>query len=353
VIRFVPLLLLPLLLAGCAQPWNLDDDDTTAVTDDDDDLFDDDDSTPPDDDDTTSPPDDDDSTPPELPDVVPVSIDGPMGSIVVERGDTISIGYTYANDGEGTAVITEEVPLINRIHISTGSSSTSSAAVLLEGWRTVNLGAGSSSFRDVTEVEVDVVPGTYHLVLEVDADDHIDEVDEGNNELAGVQVQVTGSSAGEDCDNGLDDDYDGLVDCEDVDCFFEVDCMPDLVPLGISGVTLPLTVQQGQTVQIGYSYENAGGSPTNSITESTPLINALHLSESTSVSDSVTVLVMSSRTDNLNAGQASSLAPVDATIGIPAGTYQALLEVDQDDVVAESSEGNNVIVLGEVTVTAL
>ena len=345
------LLLLPLLLAGCAQPWNLDDDDCVA-TDDDDAIFDDDDSAPVDDDDAT-PPDDDDATPPQLPDVVPVSLDGLLGSQVVERGGTLSIGYTYSNEGEGTAVLSEEVPLINKVHLSTGSSSTSSAAVLLEGWRTVNLGAGASSFLEVTEVEIDVVPGTYNLVLEVDTTGAVDEADEGNNELVGVQVQVTDPSGDEDCGNGVDDDFDGQVDCEDVDCFFEVSCMPDLVPLAISGVSLPLSVQQGQTVQIGYSYENAGGSPTNSITASTPLINALHLSESTSVADSVTVLLMSSRTEDLNAGQGSSLAPVDATIGIPAGSYQALLEVDQDDVVSEGDEGNNVLVLGEVTVTAL
>ena len=346
-IRQAPGLLVVLLLAACAQSWNLDDDDSIPI--DDDDVFDDDDSGPDDDD---LGPDDDDATPPELPDVVPVSIDGVAGSVTVQRGDTISLGYTYANDGEGTAVASEEVPLINRVHLASGTSSISSAAVVLEGWRTVNLGSGSSSFREVTEVEIDVAPGSYNLVLEVDADDHVDEADEGNNELSGVQVIVTETSSGEDCGNGVDDDFDGQVDCEDVDCWSELACMPDLVPLAISGVTFPLTVQQGQTIQVGYSYENAGGSATNGITESTPLINALHLSESVSVADSVTVLVMSSRTENLGDGQGSSLAPVDATIGIPAGTYQALLEVDQDDVVAEGSEGNNVLVAGQVTVTA-
>jgi hypothetical protein len=349
VIRWAPWLLLLPLLAACAQPWNLDDDDALP-TDDDDTLFDDDDTVVPDDDDVA--PDDDDTTPPELPDVVPVSLDGMATDVTILRGDTISFGYSYANEGEGTAAASEEVPLINRVHLATGTSTMSSVAVLLEGWRTTPLGSGASSFRDVTEVYVDVAPGSYNLVLEVDAEDHVAEADEGNNELLGAGVTVSSNAGDEDCSNGTDDDFDGLVDCDDVDCWGELSCLSDLVPLAATGVVFPLTVQQGQTVQIGYAYENAGGSATNGITESTPLINALHLSESTSLADSVTVLLMSSRSENLNAGQGSSLAAVDVTIGLSPGSYQALLEVDQDDVVAEGNEGNNVLVVGGVNVTA-
>ena len=347
--RRAPWLLLVPLLAACAQPWNLGDDDATA--DDDDALFDDDDdSVVPDDDDLA--PDDDDTTAPPLPDVVPVSLDGMATDVVIARGDTLSIGYSYANEGDGTAVASEEVPLINRVHLATGTSTMSSTAVLLEGWRTVNLGSGASSFRDVTEVEVDAAPGSYHLILEVDSGDHVAEANEGNNELVGIGVTISSVAGDEDCANGTDDDFDGQVDCDDVDCWGELYCLSDLVPLAATGVVFPLTVQQGQTVQLGYTYENAGGSATNGITESTPLVNALHLSESTSLSDSVAVLLMSSRTEDLNAGQGSSLAAMDVTIGVPPGSYQALLEVDRDDVVAEGDESNNLLVVGGVSVIA-
>jgi hypothetical protein len=302
------------------------------------------------DDDDTVVVDDDDTTPME-PNIIPVSVDGPSFPVTLQQGDDLDLGYHYANTGTAPATPSALFPLVNRVHLSTGSTATSSVQVLAYGQRTSDLSPGATSFLNIGAHQVTAPPGTYSLILQVDATDVVPEANEADNELYGGQVIVTPNTSSEVCDNGIDDDFDGDEDCEDSECSALVICQPDIVPDSVDGTPLPATVQQSSTLPLGYSYSNDGGGPTTTISSTTPMTNGIHLSNSTDIADSVALILTATRTSNLAGGQGSSLAPVSTPVYAAPGTYQVILEVDIYDVVAEAEETNNWIWVGELTVT--
>ena len=283
--------------------------------------------------------------------MVGLSVDGETFPVTIEQGQTLDLGYSYANEGLGDATLSVAAPLVNRIHLSFGSTAATSADILVEGTRTADLVAGGSSFLGVGPRTVLLAPGTYQVVLEVDATDNVVEADEGNNEIVAGTVTVVASTVAEDCANGIDDDFDGAEDCDDSECAADIVCEPDLVPLSLDGLSLPTTVADGSSITLGYSYQNAGGGPTTGISVGSPMANRVHLSPTTSADDSVAVILSATRTSNLNPGQSSALSPVAVTLTAPAGTWNVLVSVDDDDVVGEGFEGNNVLVAGTLTVT--
>ncbi len=289
---------------------------------------------------------DDDDAAPALPDIVGLSVDGDALPLTLEQGEYVDLGYTYANDGTATATLSSSNPLSNRVHLSTGPSAATSADILFEGVRTSDLVA----FMSVAPRQVLVAPGTYSVVLEVDATNNVAESEEFNNELVAGTITVVASTVPEVCDNGADDDFDGDEDCDDADCTGATACLPDLQPLSIDGWSLPATVTSGDTITVGYSYENAGGGATSGLSAGNPMTNRLHLSTSTSIGDSIGSFLSATRTSDLNPGQSSSLTPSPVTLTAPAGTYYVLLSVDDEDVVTESEEGDNVLNGGQVTV---
>ena len=346
----------------------LDDDDTTPPPDDDDTVIVDDDDTtpPPDDDDTTLPPDDDDTviiddddtviiddddTAPMMPNIIPVSIDGPIFPVSLQQGDNLDVGYHYANTGTAPASLSSVFPLVNRVHLCTGTTAASSVEVVAVGQRTSDMSPGQTSFLAINGFQVTSAPGTYNLVFQVDATDVVVEADEADNELLAGVVTVTPNTSSEICGNGIDDDFDGDEDCEDSDCQSLPICQPDIVPDTVTGTTFPASVEQDDTTPLGYSYSNDGGGPTTNLSSANPMTNGIHLSTSADIADSVALILTATRTSDLSAGQGSSLSPVNTPIYASPGVYQVILEVDIYDSVAEADENNNWVWVGQMTVT--
>ena len=286
-----------------------------------------------------------------FPDIEPTTLTAPTLPVTIEPGDTISVGYGYTNTGGVAATLSSGAPLINRIHLSTSQSAADSVAILRSGNRTSTLAPGGSGSLAQAPVTVVVLPGTYWLVLDVDATDVVVEGDETDNELAAGQVIVTPSSNVEDCTNGIDDDFDTLVDCDDGDCASVIACEPNLVPLAWTGVSLPTTATQGSMVQAGYDYQNAGGGDTTGVSANTPMVNKVHLSTTSDASGSVWELISANRTGNLPGGASSSLPAIPVPTPLLPGTYQVVLEIDATDVVAESDETDNQLVVGTLTLS--
>ena len=280
-----------------------------------------------------------------------MSVDGPTFPVTLQQGDELAIGYHYANTGTASASLSVASPLVNRIHLATGATAASSVEVVVYGQRTSDLSAGSTSFLNIGPHQVTSPPGTYSVILEVDATDVVPEANEADNELLVGQVTVTPNTSSEICDNSIDDDFDGDEDCEDSECQSLLICQPDIVPVSVDGTPLPASVQHDTTTPLGYTYSNDGGGPTTTLSSSTPMTNGIHLSNTTDIADSVALILTATRTSDLPAGQTSSLAPVSTPIYAEAGTYQVILEVDIYDVVAEADENNNWVWVGQLTVT--
>ncbi len=240
------------------------------------------------------------------------------------------------------------------IHLSTSGDADGSVAILVAGTRSTDLGAGVSSFLSPDAVVIAAPAGVYQLILQVDALGNVDEDDEGDNILVAGEVTVTPSGDPEgDCTDGVDDDFDGLVDCADDDCAGIPYCDPDIVGVEVTGTSLPTVVSQGGTVSLGYGYANMGGGTTTGLSPGQPMVNHVLLSSSTSLLDAVQTLRVGERTSDIDAGDDGFLSPIDVTVSVSAGTYQVLLNVDVTDVVDEGDESNNVLVAGSLTVTAL
>ena len=286
-----------------------------------------------------------------MPNIIPVSVDGPIFPVSLQQGDDLEVGYHYANTGTAPATLSSVFPLVNQIHLCTGTTAASSVEVVALGQRTSDMSPGATSFLNINPFQVSSPPGTYSLVLQVDATDVVVESDEGGNELLAGQVTVTPNTSSEICDNGVDDDFDGNEDCEDSECQSLPACQPDIVPDSVTGTPLPASVQQNASTPLGYSYANDGGGPTTTITSANPMTNGIHLSTTTDIADSVALILTATRTSDLSAGQGSSLAPVSTPIYASPGTYQVILEVDIYDVVGEVDENNNWVWVGQMTVT--
>mgnify|MGYP002530559803 CR=1 FL=1 len=142
---------------------------------------------------------------------------------------------------------------------------------------------------------------------------------------------VTGSEV---CDDGADNDGDGATDCADSDCVADPWCFPDIEPTSLSAPTLPINIEPGDTISVGYGYTNAGGVAAVPSSGS-PLVNRIHLSTSPSAADSVVILRSGNRTSTLAPGGSGSLAQLPVTVVVLPGTYWLVLEVDATDVVAE------------------
>ena len=92
----------------------------------------------------------------------------------------------------------------------------------------------TQSYSVDDEVTFECVPGqTYYIVVEAYGTDHFDDaggpcLDEDGNVYSPdytLSFDVSSSTGcAEDCDNGLDDDLDGVLDCDDVDCWSEPLC---------------------------------------------------------------------------------------------------------------------------------
>jgi uncharacterized repeat protein (TIGR01451 family) len=63
-----------------------------------------------------------------------------------------------------------------------------------------------------------------------------------------------GSGWTENCSNGVDDDGDGRVDCDDVDCAADPACAPSLLSLTVTAN--PQTVESGEVVTFTYTVQN-------------------------------------------------------------------------------------------------
>ncbi len=192
------LLLLVIALVSCtARRRGGDDDDDNDSAVDDDDTVDDDDSGDDDDDD-----DDDDDTTGEQ---GFAAINVTPGSLTISPGASGSATVTLSN--------TAAAPLSGTVALN---AATSPGAFVLAGSPTVTLSAFGSTTRTLTFSTT--TPGSYYARVDFTHDGSND------NPMWGELFGTCAASTETSCTDGVDNDGDALVDCDDPDCATDPAC---------------------------------------------------------------------------------------------------------------------------------
>lgn len=239
-----------------------------------------------------------------LPDLVVTGLS--INPTSVNPGDTVTVNFTLANQGNGTADSTT-----HQIYLSADNLITT-ADTLLGTVGTSTLGPGAASpFTISVSIPSSTAPGSMFIGVIADTPNLVSESDEGNN-TASTPITITAAQA-------------------------------DLVVTGLT--VTPTAVPPGGTTTVSFSIVNQGVATANSSS------HEIRFSVD-NVIDSSDTLLTTVGTSTLSPG---SSAPFTVNVTIPAtappGTRFIGIIVDSGDVVPESNEANNTAA-APITITA-
>ena len=245
----------------------------------------------------------------DLPNLIVKSVDAPSS---VEAGATLRFDFVVAelNDPDDFEQSVRTVPF-------------DMAYYLVDGGDRVRVGGRAnptsalwprSRERELggrADIPAGLSPGTYEIVVEVDADDEVDESDERDNERR-FTIRVEGGSGGSD--------------------------LPNLV---VASVDPPPSVEAGSALRFDFVVAEVNDAPDFSDrVNGVPFDMAYYLVDG---GDRVRVGGRANPTGTLwtRSREREFGGRADIPPGLPAGTYQIVVEVDTNDEVDESDEDDN------------
>lgn len=247
-----------------------------------------------------------------LPDLVPLSVVAPP---TVLPGASIQVVYTVTNSGPTPVLTPSAGSWFDELWLSTNAVWDSTAMGIGSSLVTGPIPSGGTYVQTNTAFIPNEPPGTYYIILQVDAFNMTDEATLTNKDLA-VPVQVLPAS--------------------------------QLPQLGVLSLLAPGSANPGQDIQVTYSVTNQGGSAA-----SGPWFDSLVLSTNTTIDGLVGFLGFWTVSGPLAAGSSYASTNMVLLPSVTDGNYYLVLTVDFAQSVNQPSRSGNVVAVPIVLGTSI